>query len=241
MIAALPGQETLISCWSTLAHLSPGARLVPSSAAVAAVFPSWAPLNNAILQTAREGAATATSSELAEVYDNAGVDSWALWLPSCATDLDAPDEVQAIGALKRGTTTLVMQASLDRAFPQHVSIVRASIAAAIRATDEAVPTSELGKPNAVPGLAAWVMVQERVAVAGAWSFLHGQDCGIYAVGTVPSWRRRGGARSLVEHVLGDAARRGAQTATLQSTSMAQRLYASLGFAPVGRYEEWIAQ
>ena len=33
-----------------------------------------------------------------------------------------------------------------------------------------------------PGLATWVMAHDEVAVAGAWSFLHERDCGIYAVG-----------------------------------------------------------
>jgi ribosomal protein S18 acetylase RimI-like enzyme len=88
-------------------------------------------------------------------------------------------------------------------------------------------------------MAGWVAVDGEVAIAGATSFLHGSECGIYAVGTAPPWRRRGIARRLVEHALADAARRGARTMTLQSTPMGQRLYESLGFEPVGRYEEWV--
>jgi hypothetical protein len=45
----------------------------------------------------------------------------------------------------------------------------------------------------------------------------------------------------MEHVLADAQHRGARTATLQSTRMGLPLYNSLGFAPAGRYEEWISQ
>ncbi len=88
---------------------------------------------------------------------------------------------------------------------------------------------------------AWVIVRDGMAVAGAWSFLRERDCGIYAVETLPQWRRRGLARSLMEHVLADAQRRGARTATLQSTRMGQPLYISLGFEPVGRYAEWTSQ
>jgi predicted acetyltransferase len=80
-----------------------------------------------------------------------------------------------------------------------------------------------------------------VAVAGAWSFLLGTDCGVYTVGTVAKWRRRGFARALTAHVLAEAHRLGARTATLQSTRMGQQLYASLGFEPVGRYEEWVPE
>jgi ribosomal protein S18 acetylase RimI-like enzyme len=85
------------------------------------------------------------------------------------------------------------------------------------------------------------MVRGGVAVAGAWSFEHGRDCGIYTVGTMRNWRRQGLARMLVEHVLADAQRRGARTASLQSTPMGQHLYRSLGFEPAGRYEEWLSR
>ena len=241
MLSSLPGQETLVACWSALARLSPAARLIRTSASVAAVFPSWAPLNNTIMLTTHEDAAAATSSRLAEVYARSGIDTWALWLPTGTTDLDTPDEVHSVG---RARTATRRRSSCRRAccgaFRPHDGVVRTSIASATRATDEPVPTTELGEPEREPGLSGWVMVRDGAAVAGAWSFLHEEDCGIYTVGTVPAWRRRGLARSLVEHVLRDAARREARTATLQSTRVAQLLYATLGFVPVGRYEEWIS-
>ena len=237
---ALPGQSTLLACWSTLARTSPGAGVLHSSAVAAAVFPSWAPLNNAITLNAHDGAAAAAAARLRSIYAHAGVDVWALWVPSRATDLDAPDDVGEVDGLTRDTTTLVMQATTSPGPRLHEGVVRASIAAATRAAgDAAVPARELGEPETAPGLMAWAMVADDVAVAGAWSFLHDGDCGIYAVGTVPEWRRRGLARALVEHVLADARHRGARTATLQSTRMGQGLYASLGFEPAGRYEEWI--
>ena len=145
--------------------------------------PSWLPLNNAIMLDRPKGAAAAAASHVAGAYADAGVGPWAFWVPSRATDLDAPDDLREVGTFKRDTTTLVMRA------------VR------------------------------------RLAVAGAWSFLHGSDCGIYAVGTMPGWRRRGLSRALMVHVLGDAQRRAARTATLQSTRMGQPLYESLGFDP----------
>jgi len=239
--AVMPGQQTLVASWRALALLSPGARLIRSTAAVAAVFPTWAPLNNAIMLTASEGSPAAAASQATSAYADAEVDAWAFWLPSRATDLDAPDEVQEVSGFKRDTTTLIMQTTLGPGLRAHDGVVRASIAAATRAAgDEAVPVSDLGEPERVPGLTAWVMVRDGVAVAGAWSFVHGSDCGIYAVGTMPGWRRRGLARALTAHVLGEAQRRGARTATLQSTRMGQPLYESLGFEPAGRYEEWIS-
>jgi len=153
---ALPGQETLLSSWDALARISSGARLVHSAAATAAVFPSWAPLNNAILLNGHDGdAAAAAAIELTGVYADAGVDGWALWVPSAATDLDATDYVQKVGGFRRDTTTLVMQARLSPGLHLHDGVVRASIADAARAGDEPFPFTDLGEPDTEPGLAAW--------------------------------------------------------------------------------------
>ena len=125
IVPALPGQETLLECWSALAQLSPGAQVIRRSAAVAAVFPSWVPLNNAIVLGAHDAAsAAAVASRLTGVYADAGVGAWALWISSNATDLDAPDDVQAVAGLKRDTTTLVMQTTLSPGLRLHDGVVR---------------------------------------------------------------------------------------------------------------------
>jgi GNAT superfamily N-acetyltransferase len=238
-VDSLPGQETLVACWRALAQISPDARIVHTSLATAAVFPAWPPLNNAIALDDSNGVAAA--SELSGVYADAGVDAWALWMPSRAVSLDAPDGVRTVGDLRRDTTTLVMRATLTNGLRLHGNVVPASIDAIAHLEDEPIPVSELGEPEVVPGLAGWAIAVGDVAVAGGWSFIHGRDCGIYAVGTVPAFRRRGLARSLVEHMLADAASRGARTSSLQSTRMGRHLYLSLGFTPAGRYEEWTPQ
>jgi predicted acetyltransferase len=61
---------------------------------------------------------------------------------------------------------------------------------------------------------------------------------VYAVGTVPAWRRHGFARALVGHALADGYSCGATTASLQSTEMGLPVYRAMGFDAVGRYEEW---
>jgi ribosomal protein S18 acetylase RimI-like enzyme len=244
-VPSLPGQQTLLASWAALALHSPNARLIRSATAPAAVFPSWAPLNNAVVtdvaKLADAAARAAVAEEVARSYAAEGIGAWALWVPSDRADLEAPDEVADVGELKRDTTTLVMTLELSHPFrPRQGGVFRSSIRTAGRATDEAVPAGELDEPDDVPGLCGWVVVRDDLAVAGAWSMLHGRDCGIYAVGTVPEWRGRGIARTLMMHVLADAQSRGARTASLQSTPMAQSLYRALGFQPVGRYEEWIA-
>ena len=134
-----------------------------------------------------------------------------------------------------------MKASADETRAAWGAVRPASIADAIRASDEPIRTNALDESeiDIDAPLAGWVALDGDVAVAGAYRYLHGSDCGIYAVGTAPAWRHRGIARRLVDHIIAEAARRGARTATLQSVREARGLYESLGFAAVGRYEEWV--
>jgi hypothetical protein len=59
--------------------------------AAAAVFPSWAPLNNAILHIPRD-AATRAAAELTGVYAKTSAGVWAFWVPSTTADLGAADD-----------------------------------------------------------------------------------------------------------------------------------------------------
>lgn len=233
----LPGQDTLLACWYSLATISAGAHLVRSATTVTAVFPAWAPLNNAVL-TGSPDSAEAAVAEVSARYARAGVTGWAMWLPSHATDLDAPD-VHEVDGLTRDITTLVMCATLTPGLRRDDRVVRTSIASATRAGEHPIEVGRLEAPDRAPGLSAWVLVHDGAAVTGAWGYLHGPDCGIYAVETLPEFRRRGFARALVQHVLADAQQQGARTASLQSTRVGQPLYESLGFTAAGRYEEWI--
>ena len=136
-VATFPGQDTLLACWSALATRSPGARLVHTDEAIAAVFPAWLPLNNAILRSGDDAEArAAAAAQLPASILAAGVDAWALWLPSNTTSFDAPDEVNRIGTLTRDTTTLVMQATLTPELRTQDGVVGASIAAATRAAGD---------------------------------------------------------------------------------------------------------
>src|SRR5262245_10603457 len=236
----LPGQDTLISCWTALATLSPHAEVICSRSSVAAVFPYWEPLNNAIAVEPLEvePMLECEIQRLAAAYATVGIASWAYWIPSGALTFDARDEI-GLRTVERDTTTLVMTALLERQFCPHAEVVRTSVFSAVQASDGAFPVADLGAPDGVPGLDAWVLIEDGMAVAGAWTFRHGDDCGVYGVGTLPEWRRRGVARRLMEHALDDAAQSGARSAAREATGMGQPLYESLGFAPAGRYEEWL--
>jgi ribosomal protein S18 acetylase RimI-like enzyme len=238
---SLPGQDTLVACWRATARTSPGARIIEHDDFVAAVFPAFAPMNNAIFYAPHDVALDAVLAETTDLFAQASIDSWAFWIPSRAATFAARDEISSIRGLKRDTTTLVMTATLDTPRGTWRSARRASLADASRAGDEPIPVDELEDPPPEGALVDWVALEGDFAVAGAERFLHGSECGIYSVGTAPQCRRRGIARRLVAHVLADAARRGARRATLQSTEQAQRLYESFGFTAVGRYEEWVPE
>ena len=76
-------------------------------------------------------------------------------------------------------------------------------------------------------------------VATAVAFDHRTDCGIYNVGTTETARRRGLGTALTTIHLHDALARGCHTASLQSTAMAERMYAAVGFRDLGRILEYV--
>jgi GNAT superfamily N-acetyltransferase len=78
---------------------------------------------------------------------------------------------------------------------------------------------------------------EMVAAALAYDF--GGDSGIYNVGTVEKARRRGLGTALTAAQVHDARARGSRTASLQSTPMAERVYAAVGFRDLGRILEYV--
>ncbi len=76
-------------------------------------------------------------------------------------------------------------------------------------------------------------------VTSALTFDCAGDCGIYNVGTLPHVRRRGLATALTAELLRAARARGCETATLQATPMAERVYAAVGFRDLGRFLEYV--
>jgi predicted GNAT family acetyltransferase len=76
-------------------------------------------------------------------------------------------------------------------------------------------------------------------VATAIAFDHDGDCGVFNMSTLEAARRRGLATALTARHVHDAAERGCSTASLQSTAMAERVYAAVGFRDLGRILEYV--
>jgi ribosomal protein S18 acetylase RimI-like enzyme len=80
---------------------------------------------------------------------------------------------------------------------------------------------------------------ERENVAAAMAFdLHG-DCGIYNVTTLEHARRRGLGTALTALHAHDALARGCETASLQSTEIAEHAYSAVGFRDLGCILEYV--
>jgi len=75
--------------------------------------------------------------------------------------------------------------------------------------------------------------------AAALAYDHDNDCGIFNVSTAERARRRGLGTALTVAQLHDALARGCVTASLQSTPMAERVYATAGFRDLGRILEYV--
>lgn len=77
------------------------------------------------------------------------------------------------------------------------------------------------------------------SVATAMAFDCGGDCGIFNVSTLEHARRRGLGTALTALHVHQAIGRGCSTASLQSTEMAEHVYASIGFRDLGRILEYV--
>jgi GNAT superfamily N-acetyltransferase len=233
------GRATLLASWEEYARGASAAAVRRLPGVDVAVFPNEperAVYNNALLQpglAARERADALDAME--GLYDAAGVTQFAAW-----TD-------ESDGAMRRelerrhyvlDTTTRAMGRWLD-----DLRVPRPSIAL------EAAAWSEYLEADGLPpeflrdadhaALHVLVARTEGTVVAAALAYDCAGDCGIYNVGTVEQARRRGLGTALTAAQLHDARARGCTSASLQSTPMAERVYAAAGFRDLGRILEFV--
>jgi GNAT superfamily N-acetyltransferase len=233
------GADTLIASWEAYARAASGAALIRSAGVAIAVFPNEPEssiYNNAVLErdlpaTDRDAAMGATEA----AYTGAGVGRFAAWVHES-------DEAMCGDLERRGytvdTSTRAMGAELDDIrrslptveilsvdWPEHLRLIGVS------------PDLLTGVDRAAFHVRAARLDGKNVATAIAFDF-HG-DRGIYNVGTLEHARRRGLATALTTDLVNEAAARGCRTASVQSTAMAERVYAAMGFRDLGRMLEYV--
>jgi len=206
-----------------------------------AVFPNEperAVYNNALLERDLGAAERADALEAMEAaYAAAGVTRFAAWTHES-------DQAMRTDLERRGYTldeaTRAMGMALD-----DIRLPRPEIELGQPDWDEylrIVGVSRDFLSGADPGAYHILVARlDRENVATAMAFDHGSDCGIYNVGTLEHARRRGLGTALTAVHVHDALARGCQTATLQSTQMAEGMYAAVGFRDLGRILEYVPQ
>lgn len=227
---------TLVRSWAYLASGSPGAELIEAEGVAIAAFvraPDREFLNNAVL--ARGLGDPGAALDLVErTYAGRGIERYAVWAHERERPVAAAIEARGY-AYDSSTRTMAMELA------DLVPVDRASLDLAEVGLAEFWTLAEVGglAPELPPeGSRAYVARHEGVNAATLMAFDHDGDCGIYMVGTLPAARRHGLATALSAHALIEARARGCQTASLQSTPMAEGVYARVGFGDLGRFREF---
>jgi GNAT superfamily N-acetyltransferase len=238
----LRGAATLRASWEAYARGSAGAALVRCDGVAAGVFPrepERSVYNNALLDRDLGPAERAAAVDaMRAAYASAGVDRHAAWVHES-------DEAMRAELGSRGYTveesTRAMGMALHDGAPARPDVEFEELhwAAYLEyLLAVGVPAGLLSgaDPSAFHTLGAW---RGGALVATAIAFDHDGDSGVFNMSTIETARRQGLGAALTARQVHDAAARGCSTATLQSTPMAERVYAGVGFRDLGRFLEYV--
>jgi ribosomal protein S18 acetylase RimI-like enzyme len=233
------GMATLVASWEAYSAGSNGAAVASSRGVATAVFPAEparSVYNNALLERDLDAADRAAALDAMEaVYASAGVRRCAAWVHES-------DEAMRSDVAARGYTLDTATRAMGMALADlRVSLPHVDAEPADLATHARVGELPAGLLDAVDDRAFHVLVARLGAepVATGIAFDRDGDSGIYNVGTLERARRRGLGTAVTALLAHDAAARGCVTASLQSTEMAERVYAAVGFRDLGRILEFV--
>jgi GNAT superfamily N-acetyltransferase len=231
------GAATLVASWTEYARGAVGASVRRIPGAALAVFtqePESLVYNNALLDLVLvQDERAATVARMEEEYADAHVDRYAAWVhegdSAMREDLEARRYVVTESTRAMGIALEfleVQRPELDvehAAWPDYVALLGLG-----------EDFQAYANPDAY--VVRIAMLDGKPAAVGM-SYDHDGDCGIYNVTTLDHARGRGIGTALTAHLLHAARDRGCTTSTLQSTPMAEGVYARLGFRDLGRYLE----
>ena len=238
------GAATLLASGEAYARGAAGAALERLEGVAAAVFPhepERSVYNNALLDRELGPNARATAIEAMETaYSAAGVDRYAAWVHE--TDDGMRAELSGRGyTVAERTRWMGMSLEDISPAPSEQQLVRPDWPEYVRYLEAAgVPAGLLSgaDPSRFHVLVARVAGED---IATAMAFDHDGDCGVFNVSTLEHARRRGLGTALTARLLHDARERGCSTASLQSTPMAERVYAAVGFRDLGAILEYVPE
>lgn len=229
--------ETLIESWVYLASGSPGAELVRAEGAAIAAFvhrPDREFLNNAVLGP-RPADLGATVAAIEETYARHEIERFAIWVHE--SEVSATAGLRARGyEFDSATRTMAMSVDeLGEVDSSTLEVIEPDPAEFWAVDGPAGLTPDLDPA----GAHFYVARLDGKSVSMLMALDHAGDCGIYMVGTIEAARRRGIATALSAHAVTAARERGCLTASLQSTAMAERVYAQVGFRDLGLWQEYV--
>jgi ribosomal protein S18 acetylase RimI-like enzyme len=236
------GAQTLVASWQEYARGASGAAVRRLPGVVVAIFPDGPErlfYNNALIERDLTAAGRSGALDALETaYAAAGVTRFAAWVHE--SDYRMREAVEARGYTLEESTRAMAIALDGLTVPEpDIELAPAAWSQYVRflETFAGVPSGLLAgtDPSAFHVLLAG---SGRQDVAAAIAIDVDGDCGIYNVATIERARRRGLGTALTALHLHEARRRGCHTATLQSTAMAERLYAGIGFRDLGRILEY---
>jgi ribosomal protein S18 acetylase RimI-like enzyme len=233
------GGDTLLASWQHYAQGAMAATLMRSPGAAIAIFPNEPErsiYNNTLFERHLAASERVDTIEVMEAaYHQAGITTFAAWVHDSDAALRADLERRGyiIGESTRAMGVTLDEIRLDR---PAVELAPADWSEHLRVAELPAQLSGAGDHTALHILVAR-LAGENVATAIAFDL--GADCGIYNVGTREHARRRGLGTAVTVAHLHDARDRGCQTASLQSTPMAERLYGAIGFRDLGRILEYM--
>jgi ribosomal protein S18 acetylase RimI-like enzyme len=192
--------------------------------------------NNALLDRFMPATARRAALDVLErTYTEAGIGRFAAWVHE--SDAAMRSDIEQRG-YALDTSTRVMGMGLDqiRVSKPDLELGQLSWSEYVRVFG--LPPGLLGGGDRA-GLRVLVARAGDEDVATAMAFDYDEDAGIYNVATLEHARRRGLGTALTALHLHDAVARGCRTASVQSTPMAEGVYAAVGFIDLGRYLEYV--
>jgi GNAT superfamily N-acetyltransferase len=233
------GIETLIASWEAYARSASDASVQSHRGVTIAVFPDdpeRALYNNGVLDRGLDAAGRARALEdMRAAYADARVDRFAAWTHEADSALRY--DLERLG-YTLDTTTRAMGMSLSdvRLPAPELDLRELEWSDYLRVFDLPPGLLAAGDREDLHVVVAYLAGEP---VTSALTFDWAGDLGIYNVGTLPHVRRRGLATLLTAHLLYEARARGCTSASLQSTPMAERVYAAVGFRDLGRFLEYV--
>ena len=236
------GAATLVASWEAYAQGAADAVVERHPGAVVGAFPrepQRGVYNNALLDRGLPATATEDAIDAVEAaYASHGIDRYAIWIHE--------DERTARAAVERrpyafdSATRAMGMALADLRVPEPDLDVAPGawsdyVAFMVR---DGLPGGLLTGIDASGWRVALGRADGEVATAGI-AFDHYGDCGIYNVGTLDRARRRGLGTAVTARLACEARDRDCTTASLQSTAIAERVYARVGFRDLGRHLEYV--